>query len=177
MHQADLDRRTLFLGSAAVAAAVIPFLRTAAAQAGAGERRPAAIGTTLTLKRAATPAWLLAMWKEIDDKTFGHGFDCFTTDAICNLGVADWHGREAIRANLRAFIDKGMTTRHDVVEYWDAGPFKVFHGTVTMKFDTGTAAFGGAGVGFPRRHTPSVALLLQAFRWNVLGIIPSRSRG
>ena len=38
------------------------------------------------------------MWKEIDDKTFGKGFDCFTEDAVCNLGVADWHGREAILA-------------------------------------------------------------------------------
>jgi hypothetical protein len=47
------------------------------------------------------PQWLLDMWKEIDDKTFGKGFDCFTEDAICNLGVADWHGREAIRNNLR----------------------------------------------------------------------------
>jgi hypothetical protein len=24
------------------------------------------------------PQWLLDMWKEIDDKTFGKGFDCFT---------------------------------------------------------------------------------------------------
>jgi hypothetical protein len=23
------------------------------------------------------PQWLLDMWKEIDDKTFGKGFDCF----------------------------------------------------------------------------------------------------
>ena len=135
MHSAYIDRRTVFLGSAAAAAALVPFLRTAAAQAGAGEWQPAAIGTTLTLKRTAPPAWLLAMWKEIDDKTFGQGFDCFATDAVCNLGVADWHGREAIRANLRAFIDKGMTTNHDVDEYWDAGPFKVFHGVVTMRFD------------------------------------------
>jgi hypothetical protein len=29
------------------------------------------------------------MWKQIDDKTFGKGFDCFTEDAVCNLGVAD----------------------------------------------------------------------------------------
>ena len=53
------------------------------------------------------PHWLLAMWKEIDDKTFGKGFDCFAEDAVCNLGVADWKGREAIRANLKAFIDTG----------------------------------------------------------------------
>ena len=62
------------------------------------------------------PEWLLSFWKEIDDKTFGQGFDCFTEDAVCNLGVADWHGREAIRENLRSFIDKGFAAHHDVVE-------------------------------------------------------------
>jgi hypothetical protein len=37
------------------------------------------------------------------------GFDCFAEEAICSLGVADWHGREAVRNNLRRFIDKGFT--------------------------------------------------------------------
>jgi hypothetical protein len=73
--------------------------------------------------------------KEIDDKTFGKGFDCFTEDAVCNLGVADWHGREAIRENLRAFIDTGFTALHNVVEYWDGGSLKVFRGIVTMTPD------------------------------------------
>jgi hypothetical protein len=59
--------------------------------------------TTRTMTKTEPPKWLLAFWKEIDDKTFGKGFDCFTEDAICNLGVADWHGREQIRENLRAF--------------------------------------------------------------------------
>lgn len=90
---------------------------------------------TLTFTKTAPPQWLLAMWKEIDDKTFGKGFDCFTKQATCNLGVADWHGREEIRENLRAFIDKGFTAHHDIVEYWDGGSLKVFHGIVTMKFD------------------------------------------
>ncbi|HKE56045.1 MAG TPA: hypothetical protein VKB46_05065 [Pyrinomonadaceae bacterium] len=58
--------------------------------------------------------------------TDGKGFDCFTEDATCNLGVADWHGREEIRANLRAFIDTGFTALHDVVEYWDGGSLNVF---------------------------------------------------
>jgi hypothetical protein len=44
---------------------------------------------TITLTKTAQPGWLLAMWKEIDDKTFGKGFECFAEDAICNLGVAD----------------------------------------------------------------------------------------
>ncbi len=82
--------------------------------------------TTLTFTKTAAPDWLLAMWKEIDDKTFGKGFDCFAEDAVCNLGVADWHGRETIRQNLRDFIDKGFTAHHDVVEYWDSPFLKVF---------------------------------------------------
>jgi len=44
--------------------------------------------TTRTFERTDAPDWLLAM-KEIDEKTFGAGFDCFVNDAICNLGVAD----------------------------------------------------------------------------------------
>lgn len=91
--------------------------------------------TALTFTKTAPPEWLLAMWKEIDDKTFGEGFDCFTDDAVCNLGIADWHGREGIRANLHEFIDKGMTVHHEVVEYWDSESLKIFHGIVTMRFD------------------------------------------
>ena len=91
--------------------------------------------TTVTFTKTAPPPWLLAMWREIDDKTFGKGFDCFAEDAVCNLGVADWHGRETIRNNLRAFIDRGFTALHDVVEYWDGPALKVFRGTVTMTFD------------------------------------------
>jgi hypothetical protein len=85
--------------------------------------------------RKEPPRWLLDMWKEIDDKTFGKGFDCFTEETVCNLGVADWKGREAIRANLRAFIDTGFTAQHHVTEYWDAGSLKVFRGTVDMTPD------------------------------------------
>jgi hypothetical protein len=91
--------------------------------------------TTMTFTKTAAPEWLLAFWKEIDDKTFGKGFDCFTEDAICRLGVAQWNGREAIRENLRAFIDTGFTALHDVVEYWDGGSIKVFRGFVTMTPD------------------------------------------
>jgi hypothetical protein len=88
--------------------------------------------TTLTFTKKDTPEWLLAFWKEIDDKTFGEGFDCFAEDATCRLGVAEWNGREQIRASLRAFIDTGFTAHHDVTEYWDGGLLKVFHGIVTM---------------------------------------------
>jgi hypothetical protein len=88
--------------------------------------------TTRTRTRTAPPEWPLTFWKEIDEKTFGKGFECFAEDATCHLGIADWHGREQIRENLCAFIDTGLTALHDVVEYWDAGSLKVFRGTVTM---------------------------------------------
>jgi hypothetical protein len=91
--------------------------------------------TQRTFEQKAAPDWLLAFWREIDDKTFGAGFDCLAEDAICNLGVADWHGRETIRANLKAFIDTGFSALHDVQEYWDGGCLKVFRGTVTMTPD------------------------------------------
>src|SRR5262249_36495664 len=29
-----------------------------------------------TMTKTEPPKWLLAFWKEIDDKTFGKGFDC-----------------------------------------------------------------------------------------------------
>jgi len=92
----------------------------------------ATLRKAVTFAKAKTPDWLLAFWKEIDDKTWGKGFDCLAEDATANLGVSDWHGREAIRANLRAFVDKGFTAHHDVVEYWDGGQIKVFRGFVTM---------------------------------------------
>jgi hypothetical protein len=91
--------------------------------------------TTMAFTKKAPPEWLLAFWKEIDDKTFGEGFDCFAEDATCRLGVAEWNGREQIRDSLRAVIDKGFTAHHDVTEYWDGGSLKVFRGVVTMKFD------------------------------------------
>lgn len=89
----------------------------------------------LTFTKTTPPEWLLGFWKEIDNKTFGKGFDCFAEDAQCRLGVAEWNGREAIRENLRQFIDTGFTAHHDVLEYWDGGLLKVFRGNVRMTFD------------------------------------------
>lgn len=91
--------------------------------------------TSMTFTKMDAPDWLLAFWKEIDDKTFGAGVDCFAEDATCRLGVAEWNGRETIRENLRAFIDTGFTAHHEVVEYWDGGSLKVFRGIVTMTPD------------------------------------------
>jgi hypothetical protein len=75
-------------------------------------RHEITLGATST--KTATPQWLFAMWKEIDDKAFGNDFDCFADNAVCNLGVADWHGREQIRENLRAFVDRGFTAQCDL---------------------------------------------------------------
>lgn len=88
--------------------------------------------------RTTPPEWLLAFWKEIDDKTFGEGFDCFAENATANLGIGQWQGREAIRESLRKFIDTGFTAHHDVLEYWDGGSLKVFRGIVTMTPDDKT---------------------------------------
>ncbi|TGX55760.1 nuclear transport factor 2 family protein [Sphingomonas gei] len=98
-------------------------------------RRTRSDRTQVTFTKRDPPAWLLAFWKEIDDKTWGRGFDCLAEDAICNLGVADWHGRETIRQNLKAFIDTGFTAHHDVLEYWDSAHLKVFRGKVLMTPD------------------------------------------
>ena len=130
-----IDRRTLMAGVAG-ALALAPLV---AARAATNDHLHPSKETDMTTPAAftkmPTPAWLLAFWKEIDDKTWGAGFDCFADDAVCHLGVADWHGRETIRANLRQFVDKQMTTHHDVVEYLDSPHLKVFRGFVTMVFD------------------------------------------
>lgn len=96
--------------------------------------------TTMAFTKTTPPEWLLDFWREIDDKTFGKGFDCFLENATCRLGVADWNGREQIRESLRAFIDTGFTAHHDVTEYWDGGALKVFRGVVTMTPDDSSKA-------------------------------------
>ena len=134
MDSANLDRRHLLAGMAATAVISLPRAAIALPEAQTQTSKEN-IMTTVTFTKKEPPEWLLAFWKEIDDKTFGKGFACFTQDAIGNLGVADWHGREAIRENLRAFIDTGFTAHHEVLEYWDGGSLKIFHGIVTMKPD------------------------------------------
>lgn len=87
---------------------------------------------TMVMTKTPAPEWLLRFWREIDEKTFGAGFDCFAEDATCRLGVAVWDGRETIRESLRRFIDTGFTATHEVTEFWDGGLLKVFRGVVTM---------------------------------------------
>ena len=134
MDLANINRRKLIVGAAQLTAGAVAIAAVAPSSVSAAAARD----ETLTFKRTTPPDWLMAMWKEIDDKTWGKGFDCFREDAICNLGAADWHGREAIRANLKAFIDTGFTARHEVVEYLDGGVLKVFRGVVTMTPDDKT---------------------------------------
>ncbi len=134
MTSQPISRRAAMAGVAG-ALALRPF---ASAEAGTSETPLTSKENTMTttpFTKMPTPAWLLAFWKEIDDKTWGAGFDCFADDAVCHLGVADWHGKETIRANLRQFVDRQMTTHHDVVEYLDSPRLKVFRGFVTMVFD------------------------------------------
>jgi hypothetical protein len=127
MTKTDGDRRRLLTG-AAVAAALAPLQLAFAAG-------PDAVGTAVTFTKMAPPKWLLDFWKEIDDKTWGKGFDCFAENAVGYLGVSDWHGREAIRNGLREFVDKNLTAHHDVIEYWDSPGLKIFRGFVTMTFN------------------------------------------
>jgi hypothetical protein len=134
MTPAGIGRRHLLIGAAALTASTRFQHAIASSDIHplAPQDKPM---TTLTMTKTAPPHWLLAFWKEIDDKTFGSGFDVFHEDATCRLGVAEWNGRETIRNSLRAFIDKGFTAHHDVTEYWDGGTLKVFRGLVTMTFD------------------------------------------
>ena len=82
----------------------------------------------------------MAFWKEIDDKAFGKGFDLLLprTPSAGSLGVADWHGREAIRENLHClhryrFLRHTTTTSSNT---GTGGSLKIFRGIiVTMKVD------------------------------------------
>src|SRR3974390_2281667 len=131
MTQSSMTRRGLL--ATAAAAAVVQSVRAAGSRDRANPTHTEETEMkSVTFTKTPTPEWLLAFWKEIDDKTWGAGFDCFAENATANLGVSDWHGREGIRENLRAFVDKGFTAHHDVVEFWDGGNLKVFRGFVTM---------------------------------------------
>lgn len=93
MKQMIFNRRDALAASFAAAAAVtLPRVLAEAAERAAGSTESAAmpINETRTFTKTAPPAWLLAFWKEIDDKTWGKGFDCFKEDAVAHLGVGDW---------------------------------------------------------------------------------------
>ncbi len=129
-------KRRMLLASAALAVPLFPMPFARAAQRSSDmEPGAATLGDSITFTRMAPPAWLMAFWKEIDDKTWGKGFDCFAQNAVAHLGVSDWHGREGIRKGLRDFVDRNLTASHDVTEYWDSPRLKVFRGFVTMVFN------------------------------------------
>ena len=51
-----------------------------------------------TFTKTEPPPWLLDMWKEIDDKTFGKGFDCFTEE-LC--ATSAWRTGRAVKPFAR----------------------------------------------------------------------------
>jgi len=130
MTESPVTRRSLL--TTAAEAAFVPVRASEQQNTGNPSQTQETEMKSVTFTRTQTPEWVLAFWKEIDDKTWGKGFDCFAENATANLGVSDWRGREAIRENLRAFVDKGFTAHHEVVEFWDGGQIKVFRGFVTM---------------------------------------------
>jgi hypothetical protein len=64
------------------------------------------IMTTISFTKTTPPEWLLGFWKEIDDKTFGKGFDCFAENAVCNPGVADWHDGRCLQSQPMDWIGR-----------------------------------------------------------------------
>ncbi|MBW4597323.1 MAG: nuclear transport factor 2 family protein [Brasilonema angustatum HA4187-MV1] len=72
------------------------------------------------------------MFAEIDDKSFGSGFDAaFSPDAEDEFGVGHLHGLEQIKTHLKKF-DSKMDTKHEVLEFWDGGATKLARGRVIM---------------------------------------------
>jgi hypothetical protein len=65
----------------------------------------------ITFTKSAAPAWLLAMWKEIDDKTFGKGFDCFAENAVCTSDVR--FDPESDQDRAATHVAKGQQQTHD----------------------------------------------------------------
>lgn len=87
--------------------------------------------TNLTATKTAPPDWLLAVFDDIDTKRFGAAFDVMTEDAKMQFGVIDCVGRDTIRHKLHEF-DGEMTTKHHILEYWDAGSVKFFSGKIDI---------------------------------------------
>ncbi len=91
--------------------------------------------TTLTFTKKETPAWLLAFWKEIDDKTFGEASTASSRMRHAGSGSPNGMGGRRSARSLRAFVDTGFTALHTVTEYWDSPTLKIFRGTVRMTPD------------------------------------------
>ena len=92
--------------------------------------------TTMTFTKTAPPPWLLAMWKEIDDKTFGKGFDCFAEDADLQsrrrrLARPRGDPQQSARTSSTRVLPR-ITTSSSI---WDSPLLKIFHGKVAMTFD------------------------------------------
>src|SRR3569833_788005 len=77
--------------------------------------------TSVTFKKTAPPHWLLAFWREIEDKTWGEGFTYFTENAVANHSVGKRHKQEAKREKQHSLVDIGFSAHDEVVEFWDGG--------------------------------------------------------
>jgi hypothetical protein len=80
IDQTGITRGDLLIGTA-VAVATIHFQSAYAAPiSNPLQTKESSMTTqenTVPFTKTAPPEWRLAFWKEIDDKTFGKGFDCF----------------------------------------------------------------------------------------------------
>ena len=82
-------------------------------------------------EKKSPPNWVVAFFKQIDDKSFGSAFDVLADDIDVNFGVFEWHGRKEVVENLAKF-DGEMETKHILTEYWDGGAIKILNGVVEM---------------------------------------------
>jgi hypothetical protein len=88
MTESTVTLRSLLATAAAVA--VAPSMHAAESHDGANLAQTKETKMkSVTFTKTQTPEWLLTFWKEIDDKTWGKGFDCFAENAAANLGVSD----------------------------------------------------------------------------------------
>lgn len=83
------------------------------------------------MNEAATPAWLVNMYKQIDEKTEVTEFENITDDIEFRFGTAVWNGRERVREGFRQF-DSTMDTTHVIEQFYDCGDVKMFRGHITF---------------------------------------------
>lgn len=100
--------------------------------------------TNQPIVSSAAPAWLLAVFNEIDTKGTGDAFDVLSDDVQMEFGTGRWRGREVIRTKLREF-DEHMDTRHIIHTFWDCGAVKMFYGEITTT-DHGSGKIATAAV-------------------------------
>ena len=83
MNNLNIKRRKLLISAAVVAS--LPIQSAFGTAMGQGAHSLEAGPTSVTFTKTAPPDWLMAFWKEIDNKTWGSGFNCFSENAIAHL--------------------------------------------------------------------------------------------